>query len=91
MQPDEVAANLCDPVSREKARALGADPEALVDFYVEAINQAVKNLPANMVVGIHMCRGKKGRTLTASPRTSHAVKISAALCARARAHSDARF
>ena len=40
MQLDEVAlAVLCDPAAREKVRANGEDPEALVDLYVEAINR----------------------------------------------------
>jgi 5-methyltetrahydropteroyltriglutamate--homocysteine methyltransferase len=77
VQLDEVAlANLCDPASREHARALGADPEALVDLYVEAINQALKNRPANMVVGIHMCRGNfKGKYLSEGGYDSVAEKL----------------
>lgn len=77
VQLDEVAlANLCDPASREKARALGADPEALVDLYVEAINEALKNLPATMVVGIHMCRGNfKGKYLSEGGYDSVAEKL----------------
>ena len=64
VQLDEVAlAMLCDPVARDKVKAGGYDPEHLVDLYVEAINEAVKNRPANMVVGVHMCRGNyKGKS-----------------------------
>jgi 5-methyltetrahydropteroyltriglutamate--homocysteine methyltransferase len=77
VQLDEVAlANLCDPLSREKARSLGADPEALVDTYVDAINQAVTNLPAGMVIGIHMCRGNfKGKYLSEGGYDSVADKL----------------
>jgi 5-methyltetrahydropteroyltriglutamate--homocysteine methyltransferase len=66
VQLDEVAlANLCDPVSRDKARALGADPDSLVGLYVDAINEAVRNLPAGVMVGVHMCRGNfKGKYLS---------------------------
>lgn len=77
VQLDEVAlANLCDPASREKAKSLGADPEVLVDLYVEAINEAVRNLPANMVVGVHMCRGNfKGKYLSEGGYDSVADKL----------------
>ena len=77
VQLDEVAlANLCDPASREKAKSLGADPEVLVDLYVEAINEAVRNLPANMVVGVHMCCGNfKGKYLSEGGYDSVADKL----------------
>ena len=77
VQLDEVAlANLCDPASREKAKSLGADPETLVDLYVEAINEAVRNLPPNMVVGVHMCRGNfKGKYLSEGGYDSVADKL----------------
>ena len=77
VQLDEVAlANLCDPVSRDKAKALGADPDSLVELYVEAINEAVRNLPADMVVGVHMCRGNfKGKYLSEGGYDSVAEKL----------------
>ena len=63
VQFDEVAvAMLCDPSLRERAKAEG---HALVDTYIEAINQAVAYRPADMAVGIHMCRGNfKGHYLS---------------------------
>ena len=66
VQLDEVAlAVLCDPAAREKVRAAGQDPAALVDLYVDAINEAVKNRPVGMTIGIHMCRGNyKGKYLS---------------------------
>ena len=77
VQLDEVAlANLCDPASRKKARSLGADPEALVDLYVEAINEAVRDLPANVVVGVHICRGNfRGKYLSEGGYDSVADKL----------------
>ncbi len=58
VQLDEVAlAMLCDPAARDKVKAHGEDPEKLVHLYVDAINEAVKGKPAEMVIGIHMCRG----------------------------------
>ena len=77
VQLDEVAlAMLCDPVARDKVKAGGYDPEHLVDLYVEAINEAVKNRPANMVVGVHMCRGNyKGKYLSEGGYDSIADKL----------------
>lgn len=66
VQLDEVAiAILCDPAAREKVKAAGGDPDRLVDLYIEAINQAVKNRPADVTVGVHVCRGNyKGMYLS---------------------------
>ena len=77
VQLDEVAlAMLCDPVAREKVKAGGQDPERLVDLYVDAINEAVKLRPADMVVGVHMCRGNyKGRYLSEGGYDSVAEKL----------------
>jgi len=77
VQIDEVAlAMLCDPAARAKVSAGGQDPERLVDLYVDAINQAVKNAPAGMVIGVHMCRGNyKGRYLSEGGYDSIAEKL----------------
>jgi len=65
VQLDEVAiALLCDPTIRDKVAAMGSDPDALVELYIDGINQAVAERPADMVVGVHMCRGNfKGHYL----------------------------
>ncbi len=77
VQLDEVAlAMLCDPAARARVTAGGQDPEQLVDLYVEAINEAVKNLPPDMVVGVHMCRGNyKGKYLSEGGYDSIAEKL----------------
>jgi 5-methyltetrahydropteroyltriglutamate--homocysteine methyltransferase len=66
VQIDEVAvAILCDPAARAKVKAAGEDPDRLVDLYIEAINQAVKNRPDGVTVGVHVCRGNyKGMYLS---------------------------
>jgi 5-methyltetrahydropteroyltriglutamate--homocysteine methyltransferase len=66
VQLDEVAiAILCDPAARGKVKAAGEDPDRLVDLYIDAINEAVKARPADMSVGVHMCRGNyKGMYLS---------------------------
>ena len=49
----------------DRVRELGDDPERLLDLYIAAMNAAVKNRPADMTAGMHMCRGNfKGRWLT---------------------------
>ena len=77
VQFDEVAlAVLCDPAARATVKSAGGDPDALVDLYVDAINEAVKNRPADMVVGVHMCRGNyKGKYLSEGGYDSIAEKL----------------
>ena len=77
LQIDEVAvALLCDPAIRERVVAVGADPDRLVDLYVDAINQAVAGCPADVVVGVHMCRGNfKGHYLGAGGYESVAERF----------------
>jgi methionine synthase II (cobalamin-independent) len=77
VQLDEVAlAMLCDPAARAKVEADGEDPERLVDLYVAAINEAVRDRPAGMVVGVHMCRGNyKGKYLAEGGYDSIAEKL----------------
>jgi 5-methyltetrahydropteroyltriglutamate--homocysteine methyltransferase len=55
---------LCDPAIREKVEAAGEKPDALVDLYIESINDAVAAVPNGVAVGIHVCRGNfKGHYL----------------------------
>lgn len=77
VQLDEVAvAILCDPAAREKVKAGGEDPDRLVDLYIDAINHAVKNRPAGMTVGVHVCRGNyKGMYLSEGGYDSVAEKF----------------
>ena len=77
VQIDEVAvAILCDPAAREKVKAAGEDPERLVELYIGAINEAVKNRPAGMTIGVHVCRGNyKGMYLSEGGYDSVAEKF----------------
>jgi len=77
VQLDEVAvAILCDPAAREKVKAAGEDPDRLVDLYIGAIDEAVKNRPAGMTVGVHVCRGNyKGMYLSEGGYDSVAEKF----------------
>jgi len=77
VQLDEVAlAMLCDPAIRAQLSADGIEAESLVDLYVDALNEAVKNRPAEMVIGIHICRGNyKGMYLSEGGYDSVAEKL----------------
>ena len=48
---------LCDPKMREGAMSRGEDPDALPARYVALLNDCVRDVPDDMVVGMHMCRG----------------------------------
>lgn len=61
LQIDEVPiAVLCDPANAAIVRARGEDPDALIDDYIEAINDAVRGRPVGMTVAVHLCRGNAG-------------------------------
>jgi 5-methyltetrahydropteroyltriglutamate--homocysteine methyltransferase len=77
VQIDEVAvAILCDPAARAKVKAGGGDADKLVDLYIDAINQAVKNRPQGVRVGVHVCRGNyKGMYLSEGGYDSVAEKF----------------
>ena len=65
VQLDEVPlAMMEDPDINDRIRSLGEDPEQLIDVYIEAISAAVRDKPADMVIGMHLCRGNyRGRWL----------------------------
>ena len=55
---------LCDSTARERFRARGYDPSAILETYIEVVNESIRDRPDGMVVGIHMCRGNnRGRWL----------------------------
>jgi len=41
----------------DEVRARGDDPEKLIDLYIDLINRIVRERPAGMTIGVHMCRG----------------------------------
>ena len=58
LQLDEVPlALLCDPKIRALAKSEGDDPDQLVSLYVDVLNRAVAGRPADMTIGMHLCRG----------------------------------
>jgi 5-methyltetrahydropteroyltriglutamate--homocysteine methyltransferase len=77
IQLDEVAiALLCDPAIRKQVEAEGMKPDELVDLYIDSINESVKGAPADVVFGVHMCRGNfKGHYLGAGGYESVAERF----------------
>ena len=58
LQMDDIFfAYLCDPKHRAAKAAQGQDPDWLVGRYAWMMHQAIKDRPADMVIGMHMCRG----------------------------------
>jgi len=66
IQIDEVPlAMLCDPQVRDRIAANGEDPERLVHRYLALINACVGDRPAELTLGLHLCRGNhKGQWLS---------------------------
>jgi 5-methyltetrahydropteroyltriglutamate--homocysteine methyltransferase len=77
IQLDEVAiALLCDPNIRQQVEAEGMKPDDLVGLYIDSINESVKGAPADVVFGVHMCRGNfKGHYLGAGGYESVAERF----------------
>lgn len=58
LQMDDIYfAYLCDPKQREIQRSLGRDPDEMLIRYAWMMNEAIKDRPGDMVIGMHMCRG----------------------------------
>jgi 5-methyltetrahydropteroyltriglutamate--homocysteine methyltransferase len=59
LQIDETnLAYLCDPMLRNEVKSkIGEDPDQLLQTYAKLINSAISARPADMMLGIHLCRG----------------------------------
>jgi 5-methyltetrahydropteroyltriglutamate--homocysteine methyltransferase len=67
LQLDEVnLAYLCDPSLREHVKARGDDPDTLPMSYAGMINAAVSDIPSDMTITMHLCRGNFRSTFVAS-------------------------
>jgi 5-methyltetrahydropteroyltriglutamate--homocysteine methyltransferase len=67
LQLDEVnLAYLCDPTLREQVRARGDDPATLPMVYAGMINAAMSDIPSDMAITIHLCRGNFRSSFVAS-------------------------
>jgi 5-methyltetrahydropteroyltriglutamate--homocysteine methyltransferase len=58
LQLDEVfIAMLCDPKYRQTMKDRGDDPEQLGELYGDLVNVAMSDIPSDMTITMHMCRG----------------------------------
>ena len=48
---------LCDPKYRQQMKDRGDDPQALGTIYGDLINAATSDIPPDMTVTMHLCRG----------------------------------
>jgi 5-methyltetrahydropteroyltriglutamate--homocysteine methyltransferase len=63
---DTNLAYLCDPKMRAGAMERGDDPNELPRTYAALINAVIDNRPADLTVGVHLCRGNFRSTWFAS-------------------------
>jgi 5-methyltetrahydropteroyltriglutamate--homocysteine methyltransferase len=67
LQLDEVnLAYLCDPALRDQVRQRGDDPATLPLVYAGMINAAMSDIPADMAITMHLCRGNFRSTFVAA-------------------------
>ena len=67
LQLDEVnLAYLCDPALRELVTRRGEDPSQLPAVYGRLINDAIADIPPDMTITMHLCRGNFQSTYVAS-------------------------
>jgi 5-methyltetrahydropteroyltriglutamate--homocysteine methyltransferase len=67
LQLDEVfIAMLCDPKYRQQMKDRGDDPDTLGPLYGDLINVAISDIPSDMTVTMHLCRGNYKSTFMGS-------------------------
>jgi 5-methyltetrahydropteroyltriglutamate--homocysteine methyltransferase len=67
LQLDEVfVAMLCDEKYRAQMKARGDDPERLGPLYGDLINTAMSDIPSDMTITMHLCRGNYKSTFMGS-------------------------
>src|SRR5438477_3695488 len=67
LQLDEVNLTyLCDPKLIQQVRDRGENPEELPAAYARMINAAISDIPADMAITMHLCRGHFRSTFIAS-------------------------
>src|SRR5215813_5259900 len=67
LQLDEVfIAMLCDDKYRQQMKDRGDNPEKLGDLYGDLINTAMSDIPSDMTITMHLCRGNYKSTFMGS-------------------------
>lgn len=57
---------LCDPKIRNSVKEMGEDPDELTDTYIKLVNDSIRDLPGDVTVAFHMCRGNFGKLASGS-------------------------
>ncbi|GAO14180.1 uncharacterized protein UV8b_08026 [Ustilaginoidea virens] len=60
---DPTLAYFCSDDMVESLRAEGVDPDGLFDLYMKAHNACIADRPADMHVGLHVCRGNFSKSV----------------------------
>ncbi|OAQ73630.1 methionine synthase, vitamin-B12 independent [Pochonia chlamydosporia 170] len=60
---DPTLAYFCSDEMIESLRAEGDDPDKLFDLYLKAHNDCIADRPADMHVGLHVCRGNFSKSM----------------------------
>jgi len=72
LQLDEVfIAMLCDQGYRQRLKDRGDDPDRLGELYGDLINTAISDIPPDMTVTMHLCRGNYKSTFMGSGTSSY--------------------
>ena len=56
---DTSIAFICDPAHREYVRSWGMDPQALLELYAEKLNATLSEVPEEVTISLHQCRGNR--------------------------------
>jgi 5-methyltetrahydropteroyltriglutamate--homocysteine methyltransferase len=56
---DTSIAFICDPAHREYVRSWGMDPHKLLELYAGILNAAIAEVPDEVTVTLHQCRGNR--------------------------------
>ena len=72
---DTTIAMMGDPKVQEQFRKLGDEPKKDTAMYAEAVNEAIRDVPDDMTVCIHTCRGNFKSTWLASGSYDYVAEI----------------
>jgi methionine synthase II (cobalamin-independent) len=56
---DTSIAFICDPAHREFVRSWGIEPDALLHLYAQKINLVLEDVPDDVTITLHQCRGNR--------------------------------
>src|SRR5262245_29457507 len=72
---DTTIAMVGDPRVQEQFRKAGDDPKKDIALYAQAVNAAIRDVPDDMAVALHTCRGNFRSTWLASGSYDYVAEI----------------